>query len=1074
MLQSLRLLGVAALATLAFACNPEKYFPDPGDYEWDAGDVHADDAGLDASDASDVPTVDVPFRDIVDEAEPEDTGDDTDERDGSVFDPDIGLDTEDDASTNAPIIDFIYPGSGSTEGGELVVVEGAYFDLSAQVLVDGELQPQVDLVDEYTLLFFTEPHPAGLVDIKIVTDGGSANVPNAYRFEAPLTVSAVDPASGPTPGRYDVVVRGSGFDGDTRFLFGDREALGVRVVDDSEAIVQVPPGDRDRLVDVIAFDDRFGRLRDGFSYESAPDLYRVVPSIARAAGGDVLRLDAQGVTPACEARIDGIVVPIERGETGWPTIVAPGGQPGLVDVAVDCGERGVDILLDAVRYVSDDTARVTGLWPREGFASGGAVATVTGFGLDAVTSITFDDEAARIVNRGETWIDVVVPAGEPGAVDVRVAADLWVDTLTNGYRYHAVPTFTGINPDAGPASTGFDTRILGRGLDDIDALMADGRDLEVLGRTDTSIDVALPPGAPGPVRLQARSGGITFATPLTIWYRGERRFDGFFPATGAVSGGTVLYVAGDGFNDRCRISVGGIPQPTDLLSTGLLATVTPPGEEGGTPVGVLGCGDGTEWEAARPFVYVDPEGLPGGVSGGEIDGEIRVSVREFGTNAPIPDATVQVSVRSGTPFVGLTDSAGQITFTGDELVGPQTVSAWAEGRSAETYVDVDARDVTLMLTAIPPPPCDPSDPDCLPPPPPPLAEIIGFVTGLRKVVDPPPGAVLAARLETTRLSPGYANPDPGPDATVYEEGPFRLVSRLGDVALIALCGYEIVETGEFVPLAMGVERGLHFTPANLEHRTTIDCNIPLEQTLSVKLTDAPDLLPPAGPDDVVGVGYPGIYRARTIFDFGGEGVLESLLPIEGRSTILNGGRFPALRGPLEGVFFDVIAGVYPDVATLPYAEGWAHDLRGYDRLVVTPPLLAVPEIVIPTIENPRLIDGYVEWTIDDTRARPDFYYISANSAGASFPRWLLFVPGSSRSFHLTDFASFRESIGDIPGPGEPARTFSVYIRAVDVEAFDFDDFNRYALRSRNWRSSSVMYRNVTLAAGPAPEDAATP
>lgn len=1062
-------MTVALAVTALFACNPERFFPDPGEYEWDAGveDV-MDTSDLDAVDASDVSTVDVPFRDVAEDALSNDTGGDASE-DGSYFDPDVTLDTDDDVALNAPIIDFVMPGSGSTEGGELVVIEGAYFDTSAQVLIEGVLQPQVDLVDEYTLLFFTEPHPAGVVDIKVVTDGGSANAPNAYRFEAPLTVTGVEPATGPTPGRYDVIVRGSGFDRDTRFLFGEREALGVRVVDDSEAIVQVPPGDRDRSVDVVAFDDRFGRLRDGFAYQSTPDLNRVVPSIARASGGDALRLDAEGVDEDCEARIDGVAVPIERGPTGWPTITAPGGQPGLVDVAVDCGERGVDILIDAVRYVADDSARVTGLWPRAGFASGGAVATVTGFGLDAVTTVRFGDEDARIVNRGETWLDVVVPPGDPGPVDVRVSADLWVDTLEDGYRYHVVPTFTGATPDSGPGSTGFDTRILGRDLDEIDGLTADGRDLDILGRSDTSIDVVMPPGAAGPVRLYARSGGIDFATPLTLWYRGERRFDGFFPPTGAVSGGTVLYVAGEGFNARCRVSIDGVPQPTDILSSGLLATVTPPGEEGGTPVGVMGCGDGTAWEAPRPFVYVDPEGLPGGVSGGGIDGELRVSVREFGTDMPIPDATVQVSVRSGTPFVGLTDEAGQITFTGDELVGPQTVSAWAEGRSAETYVDVDARDVTLMLTQIPPPPCDPSDPDCAPPPPPPLAEIVGFVTGLRKVVDPPPGAVLAARLETTRQAPGYSNPDPGPESRVYEEGPFRLTSRLGDVALVALCGYEILETGEFVPLAMGVERGLHFTPANLEHRTTIDCNIPLEQSLSVKLTDAPELLPPAGPEDVAGVGYPGTYRARLIFDFGGEGVLESLLPIEGRSSILSGGRFPALRGPLEGVFFDVVGGVYPDVGTLPYAEAWAHNLRGYERLVVTPALLPVPEIVIPTEENPRLIDGYVEWTIDDTRARPDFYYISAGSSADGFPRWLLFVPGSSTSFHLTDFASFREAIGDIPGPGEPARTFSVYIRAVDVVAFDYDDFNRYALRTRNWRSSSVMYRTVTLATGDAPE-----
>lgn len=659
-----------------------------------------------------------------------------------------------------------------------------------------------------------------------------------------------------------------------------------------------------------------------------------------------------------------------------------------------------------------------------------------------------------------------MPAHAAAVVDVTVEILSEARVLADAFRYIEQPVFLSVTPATGPAQSPYTATLRGVGLATVDAILLDGAELAPVSRGDSSVVFLVPAAAAGRSHLGVRIGAIALDTGLSIERVGDRRFDGFQPRDGATSGGTVVYVTGSGFSSDCVVRFDGVAAPTDVRGGSLLAAIAPPHDPGSAVVSIAGCAN---YSFPATFRYVDPTRLPGGVGGGELDGELRVSVREFQSNAPIVGATVQVQVREGTPYVGLTDESGQITFVGTDLLGQQTITAYAPERSAETYVNTGARDVTLMLNPLPPPPCEPGDPACEPPPPPPLGEIIGFLTGLRKVVDPPPGTVLAAKLETTRQAQGFINPDPGLDGTRFEEGPFRITTRLGDVALIALCGYQYVEAveghviGEFVPLTMGVVRGISQREGE-PFRTAIDCNIDLSESLSIKIPGAPGLETPV--DDYT---FPGTYRARVHFDFGGEGFFESLPVVRSQEAIFTMSGYPPLGGPLAGVRFDVTAGAYPRVGNIPSSESFARRVGDYDRVLVMPPLLPVPVFTVPTATNPRLVDGYVEWSMPAGAPVPSFYTVSLSSSNSAFPRWSIFVPGSQTSFHLTDFAVFSDVYGDLPTPGDPAGTFSMFVRAIAIDVFSFDDFDRFALRSRGWRAVSTTYRNINLATGPAPE-----
>jgi hypothetical protein len=146
-------------------------------------------------------------------------------------------------------------------------------------------------------------------------------------------------------------------------------------------------------------------------------------------------------------------------------------------------------------------------------------------------------------------------------------------------------------------------------------------------------------------------------------------------------------------------------------------------------------------------------------------------------------------------------------------------------------------------------------------------------------------------------------------------------------------------------------------------------------------------------------------------------------------------------------------------------EGFARYVNDYGDLIAIPELLPMPVFELPA-DGANVTDGRVEWTVGTTGRMPDFWIVSASSSSPQFPRWNVFIPGWQTSFNFADFPDFSEAFGVVPGPGAPAQTLAIYIRGVDVDSFDYDDFDRYALRSRTWNAATAAYRTWSLAAVP--------
>jgi len=195
----------------------------------------------------------------------------------------------------------------------------------------------------------------------IATSNRETDPPDA----APHSVLVVDPAHGPFPGGQIALVRGTGFGGDVRVWFGDREAAPSEVVavDDTRVQVEVPPGSAGPVdVRVQNGDDESTRasLPNGYVY----DAYVLSPDRGPTSGGTEVTLtgDQTDWGEATEVFID--LVPCSDIEVRSETelgCVTPAGTAGSKAVRVRTDDGTDSDLLDGFTYVDSDNGYRGGL-----------------------------------------------------------------------------------------------------------------------------------------------------------------------------------------------------------------------------------------------------------------------------------------------------------------------------------------------------------------------------------------------------------------------------------------------------------------------------------------------------------------------------------------------------------------------------------------------------------------------------------------------------------------------------------------------------------------------------------------
>jgi hypothetical protein len=310
-----------------------------------------------------------------------------------------------------------------------------------------------------------------------------------------------------------------------------------------------------------------------------------------------------------------------------------------------------------------------------------------------------------------------------------------------------------------------------------------------------------------------------------------------------------------------------------------------------------------------------------------------------------------------------------------------------------------------------------------------------------------------AVLSTTRPHPFSENPiSPGTGNVLNDDGPYTLRSRVGEVAVIALCGIYNENTDTFTPRFMGVHRGL-FIVDGQNYTVDLDCNIEMNQTLTIKAVNPP--FTSSGPDRFIFTPY---------LSFGSEGYFGGSQPadrsfrlgplnITGTSDTLTGHGFAPLTGELAGLDYYVVGGAYDGAdAGLPESITVLDSIRDLDHVIVLPEFMPVAQLTTPH-DGGELVERYLEWQLATT-ARPDFYSLllvdyAALLMGQVIIYWDVRVPGDQNAVNLPFFPDDAQT-GIFPAATMLLDILSV--RAVSFDYDNFDDYNNFSLF--NWQAWS--------------------
>lgn len=647
------------------------------------------------------------------------------------------------------------------------------------------------------------------------------------------------------------------------------------------------------------------------------------------------------------------------------------------------------------------------LVPDHGPFIGGNVSILRGAGFTAEAQVTFGTH--QVQGADHTLIDtrrlqVVVPAGDVGVVDVTIQAGDHTFTLAHGYTYDALS----VDPNRGSVAGGTFVNIVGSGT-----AFATG-DTVLFGRTPCTDVIVVSPER------------ITCHAPQT-------------------SAGTV-------------------------------------------DVTVVSGADGSEDTAVQAYSYYDSsDPVSGGLGGGPANGTINVTAIDFSTGMPILGAFAIVGEDLATPYQGFTDSMGQISFSGPDLVGQHSVHISKHCYTRTSFIAFDAQDATAFMIPWTDPMCGMG-----------MAGGGGrgrngsFVSGdlvfpganeygpnpWDIIPHPRDGWVRVAYVYATQTDIGQPNPDPSLGGAIQRvvetnmppEGhlgyPYSIFVTPRGMAVFALAGLENPATQQFIPYVMGVARNVLVGPGETATGVNVPMTLPLDHSLVADL----GMVPPQVRSQ------PDRFFLQAYVDLGGEGVIVRTMPGHIDPSTLHYYDFdsihrrdatrefrfvaePPLEGALSDGRFRVIAGyntLYQSPYTgnalaldfYPFTYVLQSGITAVDEHVQMQDFLGIPDAISPADGEHVPADRMLRW---NEVGPPADFHIILMFGGDGNPAWLMFVRGDQHAAAIPDLSSI-PMIEDI---SDGRIQWGIY--SVTIPGFDFDTLTYNYLSMQYWSSYSYNY-----------------
>ncbi|HOU53317.1 MAG TPA: IPT/TIG domain-containing protein [Myxococcota bacterium] len=807
----------------------------------------------------------------------------------------------------------VLPAEGPSTGGTPVSVRGHGFTPETRLLIGGRQAQDVEVLDQDRIIGLTPPGRAGLREVRVVNDSGTAGLRRGFRYHDRPVVGACDPPVVEVPFHGEVRLLGSGLQGARiRFTAGNPQetteaedtlrvfGLSLRDPGTVDVTADSPGGTDTRPACVVA-------LPEGSSIPETPEVLAIEPREGLAGGGDEAVLTVIGlegyVPELLTVRFGGREAILEAVEGGGRTlrVRTPPGSPGVVDVEV-AGPLGSGRLREAWRYLPDVT--LESVDPDHGPLAGGIEVTLGGQGLDQVQEVFVGPRPAPIVaGPSPTAIRVRIGPSSPGRRDIRVVTAWGREVVLPGAFVYGdgEPDLVAVSPSEGSWAGGNRVSLVGSGLGPDVLVLFGGKPALVLDATDPARLVVQTPRAEntGLVDVEAR------------WPDGTRRvlfsaFRYFDPAgyLGGVWGepiaGSVHVTVADSQTGRpvpqAFVMLGASPDTPFRGRTDDRGQVTFSDEDLSGPLQVTAT---REDYSVAMLAGVDAENLTllidttipsegGGGSPGTTLGPAIVTGTVRGVDKYLLAPPASCADRPLVHPVLCTPCSD------DATCGPGAFCVSTGGGGFHCATECVRQQ------------------DC------PEGYACQQGTGGRNGCLPAVGRP-EVTCGTSVRGPFSALRNLGPGSVVGPEGTYALSTRLGDLAVYCVGGVRRFDTGAFDPVAMGVVRHVPVSSARVTEGIDVPLDIPLDREIDIRLVNAP-----GGPNG------PNRHQVLVALDLGSDGVIRLWDPIE--SVDGERMRLKGLPRDLVGSLADAVYYVYGEAASgtsdsMPYSAVEIPDWR---------------------------------------------------------------------------------------------------------------------------------------------------
>ncbi|GAA2478272.1 IPT/TIG domain-containing protein [Terrabacter carboxydivorans] len=583
--------------------------------------------------------------------------------------------------------------AGPTRGGTTVELSGTGVGGATKVWFGTVAVTAVAQVSSTKVRVVTPAHPAGSVDVRVTTPGGTSPVtPGAtFAFDAVPTVTGMSMRSATARGGRTVVVSGTGLQRASAVRFGAAPATGLVRISDTQVRVTAP-AHAAGVVDVVATTpggtsvvtaaDRFTYVASPLpSVASVPTVTSLSAPAGSVRGGNVLLVTGTGFRGSAIVTFGGTAARPTVLSSTQLRVTTPARAVGTVDVQVRT-TSGTSRPSPASNFSYQAVPTLTGISPTSGPTVGGTTVTLTGTALGTATAVQFGAvTATNVVRVSPTTLRVTSPAAAIGTVDVRVTSPGGTSTASTSARfgYQAPPTVTSLSTGAGPVLGGTTVTLTGQHLAGATRVAFGPTAASFTVLSPTSIRATTPARPVGVVGVVVTTpyGTSPLTAATTFAFDPVPSITTISPQTGPPAGGTVVTLTGTGLTRATAVRFG-TATATDLVRVSdTVVRVTTPAHVPEQVDVVVTTPGGTSVAGTRSrFAYGFPPAIASlSATAGPLQGGTVVTIT--GTHLSNVTAVSFGSV-PGTGLVRLSDTALRVTSP-----------AQAEGAVAVRVVNVN-------------------------------------------------------------------------------------------------------------------------------------------------------------------------------------------------------------------------------------------------------------------------------------------------------------------------------------------------------------------------------------------------